>query len=65
MQKRDLTERLAKEAHLPQAIAADELDDAIHNVLKNMRNPEKAKPSALQRLIREAGSQIKQRHAKR
>jgi hypothetical protein len=65
MQKKDLTERLAKEAHLPQAIAADELDDAIHSVLRNMRNPEKAKPSPLLRLIREAESQIKQRRAKR
>ncbi len=65
MQKKDITERLARETHLPPAIAADELDDALHTVLKSMRNPGQAKPGALQRLIREAANELKQRRAKR
>lgn len=53
MKKKDLTERLAETAKVPAAAAADELDSAIHSVLKSMRKHGPSRPNALQRLIEE------------
>ena len=54
MKKKELTELMAEQAHLAPAEAADELDNAIHGVLKNMRKHGPSRPNALQRLINEA-----------
>ena len=54
MKKKDLAERIAKEVHLPTATAADELDDAIHRVLRSLRNPNRPRATALERLVNEA-----------
>lgn len=51
---------------MPAAAAADELDTALHHVIRNLRNRERLRPNALQRLMEEAGCSAdpKQRHAK-
>ena len=54
MEKKELAERLAEEAKVPPSAAADELDNAIHGVIKNLRNRKTSHPNALQRLIGEA-----------
>ncbi len=54
MKKKELAARLAKQTRQSKGAAADELDQAIHSVLKNLRDPEHQKPNALQRLIEEA-----------
>lgn len=53
MKKKDLAERLAQTAKVPPALAADELDSAIHSVVKSMRKHGPSRPNALQRLILE------------
>lgn len=54
MHKKELTERIARAAHVSPGAAADQLDDAIHGFLKNLRRKEHPRPNALQRLIQEA-----------
>jgi hypothetical protein len=54
MRKKELAERLAKQTQQSEGAAADQLDEAIYRVLKNLRHPESPKPSALQRLLEEA-----------
>jgi hypothetical protein len=54
MKKKDLAELFAKETKLPAGAAADELDDALHSVLKSRRHNERPKVTALERLLREA-----------
>ncbi len=44
MKKNDLARRLAREARLSQAQAADQLDEVINRILKRLRN---GKPAAL------------------
>lgn len=63
MKKKDLAERLAAEAHVPTATAADELDDAIHDLLCALREHVRPRPSPLERLIHEAlGCPAAKRH---
>lgn len=66
MRKKELTERLARATRQSKAAAADQLDEAIYNILKNLRRGESPKPSALERLLDEAdpASGEKGRHAK-
>lgn len=54
MEKKELTERLARETKLPPASAADELDNAVHDVLRSLKRHERPRATALQRLIDEA-----------
>ena len=42
MTKRELARRLAEQAHLSQAAAADQLDRVVHRILKNLRKGEPA-----------------------
>ncbi len=44
MKKRELAGALARQAHLSQAAAADQLDKVIHDILKQIRQ---GKPAAL------------------
>jgi nucleoid DNA-binding protein len=37
MTKNDLARRLAKQSRLPKAVAADQLDRVVHDILKNLR----------------------------
>ena len=37
MKQDELASKLAKEAHLPAAAARDEVDTAVHRILKNLR----------------------------
>jgi nucleoid DNA-binding protein len=54
MKKKDLAERLARETNLSPGAAADELDYALHSVLKTLRHQDRQRPTALQKLIQEA-----------
>lgn len=54
MRKKDLAERLARESNLPAAAAADELDDALHSILKTLRHNDRPRSTALEKLIQEA-----------
>jgi hypothetical protein len=66
MRKKDIAERLAQQTKKTAGAAADELDDAISSVLKNLRHRQRPAPNALQRLIEEAKPEPgkKGRHAK-
>lgn len=64
MKKRDLTERIARDARLSAGTAADELDDAIHRVLKNLRSQNRPRATALERLLHEAAGGPKRWPAK-
>jgi nucleoid DNA-binding protein len=44
MKKPALARRLARQSHVSQAIAADELDRVVHRILKNLR---KGQPTEL------------------
>jgi hypothetical protein len=54
MKKKDLAELLARESNLPAGAAADELDDALHSVLKTLRHNDRLRSTALQKLLHEA-----------
>ncbi len=54
MQKKELAEKIAEQTKVPPGAAADELDQAIHDVVNNLRKRESRKPNALQKLIEEA-----------
>jgi hypothetical protein len=54
MKKKDLAARLAQQTQQSEGAAADALDLAIHDVLRNMRHPEHPQKNALQRLLEEA-----------
>ncbi len=66
MEKKELAQKLADENQIPAADAADELDTALHHLVRNLRNHERLRPSALQRLMEEAGytADPKKRHAR-
>lgn len=54
MEKKELAERIAAQTKVPAGAAADELDQAIHDVVNNLRKRESGRPNALQRLMEEA-----------
>lgn len=64
MKKKDLAERIARETRLSAGRAADELDDAIHRVLKSLRSQNRPRATALERLLEEAAGETKRWPAK-
>ena len=54
MRKKELAERLAQQTQQSESAVADQLDEAIHGVLKGLRHRKSPKPNALQRLLEEA-----------
>ena len=56
MKKRELARKLAEQTRQTESAAADELDDAIHSVIKGLKNTrrQQTRPNALERLIEEA-----------
>jgi nucleoid DNA-binding protein len=54
MNKKELAQKIAEQTNVTPGEAADELDQAIHDVLNNLRGRRRRSPTALQRLIEEA-----------
>ena len=55
MRKEDLARRLARESHLSQARARDQVDRAIHNILKNLREGKPVAIPGLGKLVSKPG----------